>query len=502
MHSWIGKPQMTDIAIDSMNLEQCRAAAQQLLDNTTGDLTGADAERFQALTAHADQLREQDNQRQVRRADVMRLAQLGGGHLERGDAGDYDRDPIGDPDSAEERFTGRNPWDMREIRTWGQDPTRVAAELRSRALAAIEKMPGASDRVREFATSIIEREDSPDSRLARHALVTSAPAYVRAWSKLARNQQHLLREEEIRALQDAEQWRAMSLTDSAGGYLVPFQVDPAVIVTSSGVYSEIRSVAREVVATGDVWNGVSSAAIQWSWDAEATEVSDDSPTFAQPSIPIYKAQGFVPISVEALQDEANVTEAVGMLFSEGQAELEGTALVTGSGSGQPTGIVTALAASSPSVVVNAATDDTFALADVYSLQGSLPARWRRNASWLANNLVYSRIRQFDTSGGGGFWANLNDGRPPQLLGRSAIEAEAMDGTITTSGANNNYVLIFGDFRNYVVATRFGMTVELIPHLFGANRRPTGQRGWIAWYRVGADSVNDNAFRLLNVVSAS
>jgi HK97 family phage major capsid protein len=121
---------------------------------------------------------------------------------------------------------------------------------------------------------------------------------------------------------------------------------------------------------------------------------------------------------------------------------------------------------------------------------------------LANNLIYNKIRRFDTGGGNGLWAQLGDGRPAVMLGRNAVEAEAMDGTITTSGANNNYVLIFGDFSNYVVATRLGMTVELIPHLFGPNRRPTGQRGWIAWYRVGADSVNDNAFRLLNVVSAS
>jgi HK97 family phage major capsid protein len=308
------------------------------------------------------------------------------------------------------------------LQTFGRDPRETASELRARALSAVEHMPGANDDVRESATKVIERHDSTDSKIARHALITSSPAYLRAWAKMARDERYALTEDEVRALQEAEQFRAMSLTDSAGGYLVPLQVDPAVIVTSSGVYSEIRAVARQVVATGDTWNGVSSAAISWSWDAEATEVSDDSPSFAQPSIPIYKAQGFVPISVEALQDAANVTEEVGKLFAEGQADLEGTALITGSGSGQPTGIVTALAASSPTVVVNAATDDTFALADVYSVHGALPARWRRNASWLANNLIYHKIRQFDTAGGGGYWTNVGGDRPGRLLGRQVVEA--------------------------------------------------------------------------------
>ncbi len=413
-----------------------------------------------------------------------------------GSRDEYDRDSILEPDSIEDcRF--RNPWDLSSMRTWGRDQGEVAGELRARALSAIEKMQGASDNVREAATNIIERFDNDKSSpLAQLCLATSSPEYLRAWSKLARNAGHTMTDAEQRAVAHAEQVRAMSLTDSAGGYLVPFQLDPTVIVTSSGVRSDIRQVARQVVATGDVWNGVSSSNVSWSWDAEGSEVSDDSPTFAQPSIPNYKAQGFVPISFEALQDEANVTQAVGELLAGGKMDLEAAAFITGSGSGQPTGIITALVASSPTVVVNSATTDTFALADVYSLQGALPARHRANASWLANNLIYNKVRQFDTSGGGGFWTNLNGDRPPMLMNRNAIEAEAMDGVIN-AGAEN-YSLLFGDFSNFVITDRIGTTVEFIPNLFGANRRPTGQRGWLAWYRTGSDSVNDNAFRLLDI----
>jgi HK97 family phage major capsid protein len=329
-------------------------------------------------------------------------------------------------------------------------------------------------------------------------LATSSPAYLRAWSKLARNNGHSLTPEEQRSI---EQVRAMSLTDAAGGFLVPFQLDPTVIVTSAGSRNDIRQVARTVVATGDVWNGVSSANVSWSWDAEAAEVSDDSTTFAQPSIPNYKAAGFVPISIEALEDEQNVTQEVGRLLAGGKQDLEAVAFITGAGGTQPTGIVTALAGTASEI--NAATDDVFALADVYTVQGALPARYRANASWLANNLIYNKIRQFDTSGGGGFWTNLNADRPPQLFGRSALEAEAMDGTITVAGAVSNYVLIFGDFSNYVITDRIGMSVEFIPHLFHTgNNRPSGSRGWYAYYRTGADSVNDDGFRMLDVASVA
>lgn len=410
---------------------------------------------------------------------------------------DMDRDPFADPRDTGEQRDG-DPWDLRNVQTFGRTPGQVADELRSRAYDAIAKMPGTTDKIRAGATSILELFDDKDSTLAKLCLATSSPQYMRAWSKMARGLSHELEPAEAHALASA---RAMSLTDNTGGYLVPFQLDPTVIITSNGSLNQIRQAARSVVATGDVWNGVSSAAVSWSWDAEASEVSDDSTTFAQPGIPIYTARGFVPISIEALADEQNVTSQVARLLAEGKDDLESVAFATGSGVGQPTGIVTALAGTASEI--NAAADDTFALADVYTIQGALPAKYRGRASWLANNAIYNRIRAFDTSGGGGFWTNLNDGRPPQLLGRPALEAESMDGTVTTAGAVSNFVLAFGDFGNYVIADRVGMTVEFIPHLFHTgNNRPSGQRGWFAYYRCGADSVNDGAFRLLDVASAA
>ena len=410
---------------------------------------------------------------------------------------DMDRDPMADTRDVGDQREG-DPWDLRNIQTFGRSAGSVADELRSRAYTAIEKMPAATDKIRAAATQILERFDDKDSSLAKMCLATSSPAYMGAWAKMARGLDHELEAHETRALSEA---RAMSLTDANGGYLVPFQLDPTVIITSNGSLNQIRQAARSVVATGDVWNGVSSAAVSWSWDAEASEVSDDQTTFAQPTVPVYTARGFVPISIEALMDEQNVTSEVARLLAEGKDDLESVAFATGTGSAQPTGIVTALAGTSSEI--NAAADDTFALADVYTIQGALPSKYRGRAAWLANNSIYNRVRQFDTSGGGGFWTNLNDGRPPQLLGRPALEAEAMDGSITTTGAVSNFALVFGDFSNYVIADRIGMSVEFIPHLFHtSNNRPSGQRGWFAYYRTGADSVNDGAFRLLDVPSAA
>jgi HK97 family phage major capsid protein len=459
-------------------------------------------EEFDSLTIHMGRLERAAEIARVRSSasqigkpaskPVAMRFEPGSGGTSRGD---YDRDSILEPDSIEDcRF--RNPWDLSEVRTWGRDNSSVAGELRARALSGIEKIKGTSDNVRQAMANIIEGHDSVDSKLARQFLVTSSPAYTRAFSKAARGKQNTWTPEEAQAVDQVDQFRAMSLTDNQGGYLVPFQLDPTVIITSDGTRNDIRQAARQVIAVGDTWNGVSSAQVSWSWDTEASEVSDDSTTFAQPSIPNYTARGFVPISIEALQDEQNVAQEVAKLLAMGKDSLEASAFSTGTGSGQPTGIITALVASSPTVIVNSVGSDAFAIADVYALNGALPARYRSNASWLANNLIYNKIRQFDTAGGAGLWAYLGDGRPGQLLMGNVLESEGVDGTY---GSGENYVLVYGDFQHYVITDRIGLTVEFIPHLFHtSNNRPSGQRGWFAYYRTGADSVSDGAFRLLDV----
>jgi HK97 family phage major capsid protein len=450
---------------------------------------------FAEVDAHRRKLERDAALDRVRGAarTVDRVPSAAGVRTERGVAfssDGYDSDPILNPDSIEEgRF--RNPWDLSEIRTYGRSKSQVGAELRARALSAIEKMSGADDGVRSAGTNIVERWDDGDSRIAKIVLATSSPEYMRAWQKCASDRKHLLTQGEQVALE-----RAMSLTDSAGGYLVPFQLDPTVIISSNGSRNQIRQVARQVVATGDIWNGVSSGAVSWSWDAEAAEVSDDTTTFAQPTVPVYKAAGFVPISIEALEDEANVTMEVARLLAFGKDTLEAAAFATGSGSGQPTGIVTALVASSPTVIVVSAGANAFAAADVYALDNALPARFRAQSSWLGNRTTYNLIRQFDTGGGAQMWERIGADVPAELLGRAALESEDMDGTF---GSGENYTLIYGDFENYVIADRVGMQVEFLPHLFHtSNNRPSGQRGWYAHYRVGADSVQDGAFRLLNI----
>lgn len=474
-------------------LERMRGIRDGLLafgENLNGEATPEQRSQWEWFNAELDHL---DEERQRLEALETRMASLRAAALDPGnvtpgtrDAG-MDTDPLGDPASLRNR--GDNPWDLSSVRTLGRPNEEIANELRPRALRAIERMQGTTDRRREVATRFIEEYDDAKGTIAQHVLLTSSPEYLRAFGKIMRGHQHLLTAQEQQAIS-----RAMSLTDAAGGYMVPFQLDPTLIITSDGSVNPIRQLARKVIATGDVWNGVSAGHTAWSWDAEAAEASDDTSTFAQPTVPVYKAVGFIPISIEALADIPNVTGEVARLLAGGKDDLEATAFVVGTGSGQPTGIVTALAGGSSEVA--SATTDVFAVADVYNTEEPLPARYRDRSAWIANWRIYNDIRQFGTADSHALFARLADGTPEKLLGHPRYEASAMDGVINATA--DNRVLVLGDWDNFVVADRLGMTVETIPHLVGTNHRPTGQRGWFAYYRVGSDSVNDGAFRMLNV----
>ena len=76
------------------------------------------------------------------------------------------------------------------------------------------------------------------------------------------------------------------------------------------------------------------------------------------------------------------------------------------------------------------------------------------------------------------------------------KATGQSGAFTTG----QLIAVVGDFSYYKIRDRIGMTVENVPHLFGAaqGNLPTGQRGLFAYWRVGAKVANANAFRTLKL----
>jgi HK97 family phage major capsid protein len=453
----------------------------ELLELAETDLDEDQAARFEALETENNELETEREPLAERAAFIERIrgAQAAGGSRS--------TEPGGTDIHVR---TNQGPFDNLDAVRSGMVP---ASDLRSRALDAIEQAPDyVEDAHREHATSLVERNDR-HGRIARHMLLTGSEAYTRAFEQvLSGAQPYHLPQDESEAMR-----AAMSLTDGNGGFMVPFHLDPTLILTNAGSTNPIRQMARVDRITGDNWHGITSAGVTAEWLAEAAEAADASPTFARPEIKPEKAAAYLQGSFEVSQD-TGIAAQVGMLLADAKDNLEAVAFATGSGTGQPTGVVTAVAAV-PASVVQTASVGAYEDGDVYVLKGAIPARHRRAAQWLSSESIQLLTRQFATGSGPthAFWADLGMDTPSQLLGRSIHEASEM---ATTIAAGNN-ILLLGDFSRYLIVDRIGMTVQFEPLVKGANQRPTGEVGWFAHWRVGGGVLDANAFRLLRVRAA-
>jgi HK97 family phage major capsid protein len=326
-------------------------------------------------------------------------------------------------------------------------------------------------------------------QIARRMLLTENDAYRSAFQKAVTTPAPAWTNDEARAINE---FRAMSGgVDTAGGFGVPVLIDPSIILTSGAGAAPVLELARVVTITTDEWKGVSSAGVSWSYDNEGAQVSDDAPTLAQPSVPVKTARGFIPYSIEVGDDYPGFAAEMRRLLDAGYIDLVASQTITGA---TPTGIFTALDANTNvEVVVN--TDGAFSAPDLLKVWKSLPERYRGRATWLMHNDVENEIRSFGVNNDSFYTVNLAAGGIGNLFGRPVRTTDYAPEFTGTTGAAN--ILVVGDFSNFLVAQRAGMSIELVPHLFGTtNGRPTGERGWFAYARHGFDSVNDLGFRLL------
>lgn len=454
--------------------DRLAAAARQILDRSNGTLSD-DArvqydEHLADLTAIRDRNRHEDDQRALIRAAADNPGAQEGLGIERGTPGGDDRN--------------------------GARGNRldIFGEARKVVDAATKRSAGLPDDAAEKATRLFEHGGARERDVAaRWAIAAGNEHYAAAFTKLLSDptRGHMLwSAQEQAAYREVEHFRAMSLTGTSGGFMVPLTLDPAILLSSAGSVDPMRRVSRVVQTATNQWSGVTSAGVTAEWIGEGVQVADATPVLANPNIPVHKADAFVPFSFEVGMDAVNFEGEVVKLLVDAAAQLQAAAYMSGTGTGQPTGILTTLAAGQK-IATTAA--DVLAAADVYKPQNQLPSRFQPNATFLANLTTINQIQAFETAAGSKVFPEVQNDK---LLRKPLLEASFMKTAGATPAAGNDDVLLYGDFSNYVIVDRIGSTVELIQNLVGAAQRPTGQRGLLLWFRTGGDSVIDGAFRLL------
>jgi HK97 family phage major capsid protein len=286
--------------------------------------------------------------------------------------------------------------------------------------------------------------------------------------------------------------RNIGLGTAGGGNLVPYELDPQILISSAGSVDPMRQVARVTQTRFNEKRFVTSAGVFSSWDAEFAEVSDDSPSLSQPAITCFKGAAYVEASYELFED-SDLASQVGELFADSKAQLESNAFTLGTGSGQPWGIITRISGVGGSVVATGS--NVAATADLYNNQAALPARWRPRARFMMNLTILNAYRQLPQATGLNYSIINDDTTPPKAPDWSVHENSAMDSTFT--GAAADYTVLSGDFRQYAIVDRIGASVVPVPVVIGATRRPIGAYGWYLHWRTGGDALINDVFRLTN-----
>jgi HK97 family phage major capsid protein len=454
-------------AIDAEAGERCLSASQQ--------------RRFDALLKERDERTDELREIADRTAQRARIEAGAGLRVESGD--------------------GAACGPVRQVRT--------AAGVRDEARRLVEELHRTGRLPAHGAERVDGMVTNPNEPLmSRYALALGSEHYRTAFAKLVSDpvRGHMLfTDEEQRAwhaVQRVDQEMRALTTASITGVLVPLTIDPAVILTNAGTINPIRALARNVTTLTASWSGVTSAGATSHWYAEAAQVSDDAPSVAQPTIATHRSATWIPVSAEAGDDGGDTLLNDVMVFMTDSLErLHATAFVTGAGdaSNEPYGIVTELAGGSSEVAP--VTAETLDAATVRKVFDAIPARHKAVCQWVMNGAIIGDLEALETTSGALRFPSLQD-TPPTLLRKPVHECSDMDGSYNIAATANNYLILLGDWENYVIVTRLGSRVELVPHLFGANQRPTGERGFFQISRVGAECVNDGAFRMLNLATTA
>ncbi len=498
----------------SESIEQMRARQDEIrreLEEIAADFTGhvLDASagaRWDDLTGEVDDLSTRIAETEKREAYLRDR---------------FDKDSVDAPDISPERRgegtgvyvskrqardkTPENVFDMGAYHGQARDQGQLLDLYRDGARRALETFhyphpDGDEAKINGHIEGLLNTVDSPTKEFARRVLTCGSETYRRAFWKTMTNQS--LTNDEQRAFSQAQmetRTEAIGLSTGGGIAPIPIQVDPTVILTSNGVQNPIRQLASVETTTSYIWQGVTSGGVVAQYQAEAVTMLNNAGTMIAPVIQPERVTSFIPFSWEVGQDWGSLESALAIQVQDAKDQLEATkfALGAGHGSNEPRGIL--IGAGTVIATSSGTTGTGFALTDVYLVENALPPRYLPNAKWVASVGVFQKIRGFGSSLGPQAWADsLIVGNPPTLLGYPAYKCSTIGTSISAGYVAGAIWGVFGDWSRYKIIDRLGMSIRVIPDLFGGTAGihfPTGQSGLVAYWRNSADVLDSNGFRV-------
>lgn len=215
---------------------------------------------------------------------------------------------------------------------------------------------------------------------------------------------------------------------------------PTVLNTDSGENIEVPTTTAH-----------SEAAIT----AEGAAIGEDDPAFTKRTLGAYKYGVLIQVSSELLNDTGVDLEGyLAMQAGRALGNAFGAHLVTGSGSSQPTGVITSASTGKTGAAAKAG---VFTSDDLIDLFFSVIAPYRNSQScgWLMKDATLGAVRKLADSNGQYLWQpSLQIGAPDTLLGK-AVHTDPNVAAVAATAKS----VAFGDFSAYFVRQVNGVRFE-------------------------------------------
>lgn len=296
--------------------------------------------------------------------------------------------------------------------------------------------------------------------------------------------------------------KAMNVgTPADGGYAVPIQQDRDIMRLLTDL-SPMRQVCRVMtVGTEDYRKLVNLGGTASGWVGETdARPATAGPTLAQLKPSFGELYANPEVTQKALDDIFfNVEGELSQDISESFAVLEGKAFLSGTGTNQPVGLLTAKtseeadSARAFGTVQHIATGvaDNFPAKDpadiLIDLIYSMKAGYRTGAQFMVNSMTLATMRKWKDGDGNYIWQPaMQNGQPGSIFGYGYVTNEDMP-----SAGAGAIPVVFGNFQQaYVIFDRMGIR---------SLRDPYTNKPFVGFYttkRVGSMIANTQAVKFL------
>ena len=294
---------------------------------------------------------------------------------------------------------------------------------------------------------------------------------------------------------EALQTKALSVTsDPDGGYLVTPTMSATIIQAIFETTPMRQLAAIETISTDSLEMIDDHTALSAGWTAETVDITSDTatPTLAKRNIPTCELYA-QPKATQKLVDDAaiDVESWLAGKIADIFSRTQNTAFISGTGVGQPRGILTYPSGTSWGQLQQVGTSSSGVVTadSLIALFYSLKDVYMRRASFLMNRSAVQTVRLLKETTNQYIWQpGLSAGAPDTLMGVPVYMAADMP-----VAAANSLSVAVGDFKaGYQIVDRQGIRIL---------RDPFTEKPFVKFYatkRVGGDVINFDAIKLLKL----